>query len=346
MPAFWKKKRFWGSIIAIVLLAYCLKDISITQIKIMYQSVNFYFLIPSALFSFGMVIFRAVRWRVILEKTKKVGLFRIISLYSAGQVVNISMPALTGQVGRLLLFAKKESLSKSYVFSTIVIEVLFDAVTMFLFIIFLSTATFVFPPEYRSVSIILAIGTALLIVLLYLILHFEKQIGVIGKKILRGRWPGVYITLKRFSKSFTKGISLLRSTQYFFRTFMYSVASWIAHALLIYFLFKSFGFDLPIIAAVVVMVLNTLALMIPITPGNVGTFELVVVAALLAYGVPKSDAVLFALALHILDLIPIFIMGLFFLRSEKVNLKEIQEQGAKEEILDRVDDLVTEEQKI
>lgn len=346
MPAFWKKKQFWGLIIAIILLAYCLKDISTTQIKIMYQSVNFYFLIPSLAFSFGMIIFRAVRWRVILENMKKVGLIRIISLYSAGQVVNISMPALTGQVGRLLLFAKKESLSKTYVFSTIVIEVVFDAVTMFLFIIFLSTATFAFPPEYHSVSIILAIATGILIVLLYLILHFEKQIGVLGKKILRGRWPGVYITLKRFSKSFTKGISLLRSSQHFFRTFLYSVVSWIAHALLIYFLFKAFGFELPIIAAVVVMVLNTLALMIPITPGNAGTFELVVVAALLAYGIEKSDAILFALALHILDFIPIFIMGLFFLKSEKVDFKEIKKQGEKEEILGRVDNLVTEEQKI
>ncbi len=345
MPAFWKKKRFWGSIIAIILLAYCVKDISITQIKVMYLSVNFYFLIPSIALSFGMIIFRAIRWRIIIEKTKKVRLFRIISLYSAGQVINISMPALTGQVGRLLLFAKKENLSKTYVFSTIVIEVLFDAITMFLFIILLSTATFAFPPEYRSISIILAVATASLIILLYLILHFEKQIGILGKKILRGRWPGVYITLKRFSRSFTKGISLLRSTQYFFRTFMFSIASWVAHAFLIYFLFKSFGFDLPIIAAVVVMVINTIALMVPITPGNAGTFELVVVAALLAYGIPKSDAVLFALALHILDLIPISIMGLFFLRSEKVNLREIQEQGEKEEILDRVDDLVTEEQK-
>lgn len=343
MPAFWKKKQFWGSIIAIVLLAYCIKDISAAQVRIMYQSVNFYFLIPSIALSFGMIIFKAVRWRIIIEKTKKVRLFRIISLFSAGQVINISMPALTGQVGRLLLFAKKESLSKTYVFSTIVIEILFDAITMLLFIIFLSTATFAFPPEYRSISIILAAATASLIVLLYLILHFEKQIGTLGKKILRGRWPGVYITLKRFSRSFTKGISLLRSTQYFFRTFMFSIASWVAHAFLIYFLFKSFGFDLPIIAAVVVMVINTIALMVPITPGNVGTFELVVVAALLAYGIPKSDAVLFALALHILDLIPISIMGLFFLRSEKVNLREIQELGEKEEILDRVDDLVTEE---
>jgi len=346
MRYFYKKKQFWGSIIAIVLLAYCVKDISISQINILYESVNFYYLIPAVLFSFAMIISKAVRWRTIIEKTKKIPMFRVISLFSAGQVINISMPALTGQVGRLLLFSKKEKLSKTYVFSTIVLEILFDAMSMLLIIVFLSTATFAFPKEYRSISIIIAIATAALFAALYILLNYQDQIGDFGKRVLRGRWPGVYITLKKFSRSFTKGISLLRSTQYFFRTLLLSFASWVSHALLIYFLFKAFGFDLPIIAAVVVMVVNTIALMVPITPGNAGTFELVVVAALLAYHIPKSDAVLFALALHIIDLIPIFIMGFFFLRSEKMTIKEIQEEGEKEEILDQVDDLVAEEQNI
>jgi len=121
--------------------------------------------------------------------------------------------------------------------------------------------------------------------------------------------------------------------------------AWISHALLIYFLLKSFGFDLPIISAIAVMLINTIALIVPITPGNFGTFEFAVVAALLAYHVTKSDAALFAIALHILDLIPIFIMGLFFLKSEKMTIKEIQEEGEKEEILDQIENLVVEEQK-
>ena len=51
---------------------------------------------------------------------------------------------------------------------------------------------------------------------------------------------------------------------------------------------------------------------------------------------PKSDAVLFALALHLADFIPIFVMGSFFLRSEKVTIDEIKKEGAEEEILDRM----------
>jgi uncharacterized membrane protein YbhN (UPF0104 family) len=87
-------------------------------------------------------------------------------------------------------------------------------------------------------------------------------------------------------------------------------------------------------AAMVIMIVNMLLLMIPITPGNAGTFELAVVASLAAFGVHKSDAVLYALALHIADFIPVFVMGLLFLRREKTTIQEIQEEGEQEDALE------------
>jgi uncharacterized protein (TIRG00374 family) len=343
MPNFLKKKQFWGSIIAVILLAYCIKDVSTTEIQILYQRLNFYYLIPAFLMQAMMIASKAIRWRTIVEKTKRLSIWKIIPLFSAGQVINIIMPALTGQVGRILLFAKKENLSKTYVFSTVVIEVLFDAISLLICIFLLSSAAIVFPPEYRSISYIIAIATVVLFILLYLFLHYKEKFDNIMRRVLRDRWPGVYITLKKFSLSFTKGIALLRSSQYFFRTLAYSLAAWVTHVLVIYFLFESFGFELPLITAVVIMVINTVALMIPITPGNAGTFELVVVAPLLAFHIPKSDAVLFALALHIIDFLPMFLMGSFYFRTEKVTIKEIDKEGEKEEILDKVDEIVVEE---
>jgi uncharacterized protein (TIRG00374 family) len=337
MPAFWKKKQFWGSLIAIILLAYCVKDIRLEDMRRLCERVNFYFLIPSLAMEFLMIIFKAVRWKTIVEKVKRIKFFRVLFLFSAGQVINIVMPALTGQVGRLLLFSKREDLSKSYVFSTIVIEVLFDSISMLLFILALSITSFVIPPEYRSISIIIGVVTVSMIILLYLILHFQDSLGRFGRRVMRGRWPGLYITLKKFSYSFTKGIGLLRSSQYFSRTLLLSLGSWAAHAAVVYFLFRAFGFELPFIAAIVVMVINTVALMVPITPGNAGTFELAVVASLLAFKIVKSDAVLFALALHILDMIPIFVMGFLFLHSERLSIKEIEEAGGKEELMEQME---------
>jgi uncharacterized protein (TIRG00374 family) len=228
--------------------------------------------------------------------------------------------------------------------------VLFDAISLLIFIVTLSAASFAFPAEYRKIGFIIAFATVGLLIGLYLILHYEEPIGQIGKKLLRGRWPGVYITLKKFSRSFTKGIEMLKSSQYFIKTLFYSLASWVSHILVIYYLFKAFGLKLPILAATVVMVVNTIALMIPITPGNAGTFELAVVASLLAFKTVKSDAVLFALALHIIDLIPIFVMGSLFIFTKRVTIKEMKEfreEGEKEEVMEVEDDspLLTEEDK-
>ncbi len=341
MLSIFKKKHFWGILIATILLGYCLKDIRLHNMRELFFRVDFYYLIPTIIIEFLMIIFRALRWRTIVEKTKRIGVLRIVPLYSAGQVLNIVLPALTGQVGRLLLFSKKENLSKSYVFSTIVIEILFDAISLLIFVFLLSMVSFVLPAEYRTISYAIGIGTFSLFALLYLILHFKEGIGQIGRKLMRGRWPGLYITLKKFSYSFTRGIDLLHSGQYFLRTLFYSSLSWACHVLVIYCLFKSFGFDLPIASAVVVMVINTLALLIPITPGNAGTFELAVAAGLMAFKIGKSDAVLFALALHILDLIPILLMGGFFFRAERMTLKEIEDEGQKEKFLNQVDEAET-----
>jgi uncharacterized membrane protein YbhN (UPF0104 family) len=79
-------------------------------------------------------------------------------------------------------------------------------------------------------------------------------------------------------------------------------------------------------------------MMIPITPGNAGTFEVAVSTTLSAFSVPRSDAVLFALALHLLDLLPIFIFGFLFVHLEKVSISEIRNKQSEHTILDEVDE--------
>lgn len=332
---FWKSKQFWGTIVAVALLGYCVKDITLDELRILSQRVDYWYLIPAVLCTFLFVILRALRWQLMVSQHKKIKATRIIALYSAGQVLNIVMPVLTGQVGRLFLFARKEGLRKTFVFSTIILEVLFDALSLVIFLLFTSLA-FVVPAEYRAVGVIIAIITGALLIVLYMVLHFQTKLEDIGRRRMRHRWPSMYVGLKKFMRSFTKGIKTLRSSQHFFGTLAYSLTSWTIHVAVIYFLFLSFGLDLPFAAAAVVMIVNTLALLIPITPGNAGTFELAVSTSLAAFAVGRSDAVLFAVALHLLDFLPVVIFGMTFLRMEKLSISEIKAKHQDTDILDHV----------
>ncbi len=330
-----KSKQFWGTLIAIALLAYCVKDVSLEELRALSQRVNFLYLAPALVCTFLFIIFRALRWQLMVSQHKRIKPSRAIALYSAGQVLNIVMPVLTGQVGRLFLFARKEGLRKTFVFSTIVLEVLFDALSLVIFLLFTSLA-FVVPDSYRSAGIVIAVATVTVLILFYMMLQFQGRLEDVGRRRLRNRWPSLYVGVLKFMRSFAKGIETLRSTQHFIGTFGYSLVSWTAHTLAIYFMFMAFGFELPYAAAATVMIINTLALMIPVTPGNAGTFEVAVSTSLTAFAVGRSDAVLFAVALHILDLLPVFAFGLSFLHMEKLSIREIKSQHEDDMILDRV----------
>ncbi len=333
MPSIFKKKQFWGCLIAFAILAYVLRDINIRDIRELAGRVSVKFILLALVLHAMVNIVKAYRWKIIVEKAKRLKFWRVIPMFSAGQVINILLPALTGQAGRILLFSKKADLSKTYVLSTIVIEVIFDAISLLLCIALLSTATIVFPREYLHISYLVAIATLLSLILLYLMLHYTEQVENINRRLFRDRWPGGYVAVRKFYRSFTKGISLLRSGHYFSRTLLTSLLAWMFHAAAIYFLFLSFGFKLPLISAVVIMVINTVALMVPITPGNAGTFELAVAAPLLAFKIGRTDAVMFALALHIIDFFPIMVMGSIFIHTERLSLKEIGKEGEEEKEL-------------
>ncbi|HQL24163.1 MAG TPA: lysylphosphatidylglycerol synthase transmembrane domain-containing protein [candidate division Zixibacteria bacterium] len=333
----WKKKKFWGTLVAVALLAFCVKDISLTDLHSLSVRIDYIYLIPATVCTFLYSVFKALRWRLMVKTQKTIPAWNAITLYSAGQVINVVMPALTGQLGRILLFARAEGLRKTFVFSTIVLEVLLDAITLVAALLLTSLA-FAIPDRYRTAGYIIGLVTLVLIGLLYLLLHYEDRAENFGGAWCRARWPKFHAGMQKSIRSFTSGMELLRSSQNVCLSLGLSFLYWGAHIFVVYFLFLAFGFGLPFSAAAMVMVINTLALMVPITPGNAGTFEVAVSTALLAFRVARPDAVLFALALHLLDLLPLWLLGMWFLRTEKVSLKDIREQHEDRLILDEMDE--------
>ncbi len=322
---FWKKKQFWGTLLAVLLLAYCVKDIKISEVQLLLKRLDFFMLFLAIAGAYLFIIIRALRWKLMAEQQKKITVMQALSLYGAGQIVNMAMPVLTGQVGRMFLFSKKGGFKKTFIFSTIVLEILFDAIALIVFLVLISLA-FAFPDKYRSLGMIIASVTISILALLYFMLHYKDKIDDFNRSKLRHKWPGAYIGIRKFLGSFTKGINMLKSSQHMIGSLAYSLMAWVMHTLSIYFLFKSFGFELPVATAATVMIINTIALMVPITPGNAGTFEIAVSRSLTAFAIGRSDAVLFALALHIIDFLPIFTLGIYFMRSEHISIKEIKKE--------------------
>jgi uncharacterized protein (TIRG00374 family) len=83
------------------------------------------------------------------------------------------------------------------------------------------------------------------------------------------------------------------------------------------FSLRAVGLHLHLTAAILVLVAVNLALAIPFAPpGNIGTLELGAILALHEFGVPKEQALAFAICYHLLQVVPICILGFIFVTRD------------------------------
>ncbi len=321
---------------AVGIMAFLFYDLDIPRTVEVAEQLRLIYLIPILACATGLIVFKTWRWMTIVSKVKKVLFWPTLALYSTAQVIAVLLPALTGQAGRVLLFSRKGDFSKTYAFSTIFLEIVLDGAGLII-LMMLSSSVFVFPEEYRFVSYIIGGATIFVLILFYCSLHFQSRMEGFGYRRIRPRSPKVYLIIKKFLRSFNDGISVIKSTDKLFVISLNTFLAWGCHVGAVFFLFYLFNFDLPIWAAVVVIIVNYLALMIPITPGNLGSFQLAVVASLNVFSIPKTEAVLFSILLYIVDMLPMVILAAFFVFKENFSISEISED---EELIAEVENIV------
>jgi uncharacterized protein (TIRG00374 family) len=317
-----KKKRFWGSILAIAILIYCFYDYDFKTVGQLAKEANYWLLLPMASLEILLVFVRSQRWRYILDPIKRTDIFPMFSLYSIGAFINLTLPALTGQMARTYLLSKRERISKTSAATSIILEVLFDGFSLVGLMLVVSLV-FVFPGWLRKWEVALGVGVVTCFVLLYYISHRYESLASIAKKNLSFLSPGFYEKLKDIWYSFVAGLTMLRSTKHLAIAVVFSLFSWFTRGVVVFFLVKALNFSMPVWGALVVMVINSLLVMVVITPGNLGTFNLACLFGLSLFGVGKTEAMSFSILLYAVTFLPIIILGLAFILKEGLSFKEL-----------------------
>ncbi len=327
MKVILKYKRIAGIVIAAVLLFLSFHDLDREIIGNILSEANYWMLIPATIAAFAINVFKALRWRIIIDPVKTISVRNMLSIFSVGQMVNVSLPVLTGQAARILLVAKRADLPKTYCATTVLLEVLFDGISL-LILMAASSTVVVFPGWLANSGLLAGAVLAVLLTLFLLIVHNRRKIRVFGRRRVKVRYPRLFEKIRHVSRSFADALDMLKSTRHTLLTAIFSLCLWASHALVVIFLIKSLGIAIPLVGAIVILVLNSVLLMFPITPGNLGTFQIACVFSMTTlFNVPKENAVSFSIVLHLLDLVPIFIGGLLFLYLDHMRFAELREEA-------------------
>jgi uncharacterized membrane protein YbhN (UPF0104 family) len=92
-------------------------------------------------------------------------------------------------------------------------------------------------------------------------------------------------------------------------------------------MFQAFGFSLPLVAAGVLLVILMIGIAIPAGPGFVGNWHFFCILGLSLYGIPKAEALSFAIVYHFLSIGIIVLLGLIFLPFNRFSLRDMKTQA-------------------
>jgi len=138
-----------------------------------------------------------------------------------------------------------------------------------------------------------------------------------------------------FTGSATRSMEFLRGPRRVLVAAVLSLAVWMMFPLSTYALAHAFDLRLGFAAALVVQVCVLAAVALPQAPGFIGPFHVATLKATELFGVGQGDAGAFAMMLWAVNVVPITVAGLAFLRRERLNLLELADASA--EAADRVD---------
>ena len=152
-----KKKKILfiaGILISIICSWLFARKIEWSQLSVALKDAEYAYIIPTIILIFVSYYFRAVRWSALIAPIKRVSVFNLFSATMIGFMANSVLPARIGEIIKPVIVARKEKIKVTTSFATVVMERIFDLLSI---IVFASLLFFFLPVETlqdRSVSMI------------------------------------------------------------------------------------------------------------------------------------------------------------------------------------------------
>ena len=294
------------------------------------KNANYLFVIPGVFCYFLALAWRTLRWQAILQPLSYFSFRRLWPVITVGYAANNVLPVRLGELVRAYYLNLREGASKSSTLGTILLERVFDGIS----ILFLVGVVSLFVPVvglFRDLGeqahinwLVLTLGLSIPFFLLSAIMIIAGVWPQGMKKLVLhlGKWlpSRVRSSVQEFVFLFLAGLSALHSPRRLLAIFLLSVPVWLSEAGLYFFIALGFEIDvefssLGILVGVLILTTATsnLGVSIPSTGGGIGPFEFFAQATLIFFGVGAGVASAYALVVHAALLVPVTILGLLYI---------------------------------
>jgi uncharacterized protein (TIRG00374 family) len=224
-----------------------------------------------------------------------------------GFAVSIVVPARAGELARAEWLGRRTGLPRATILGSIVLDHLVNAAGMFCGIAVLPLILDL--PGWLHAGIWLALVVFAAAASVVFVLRPKAGLPTPDGAVASGGRVGAGVA--SFLARARLGLTAMRDRRALARSLGASLVAWVLEMGVVFFTLRAFGIHVPFGVSLLVLMAVNLALVVPFAPpANLGTLELGATLALMECGVPKGQALAFALVYHFLQVIPIGAGGL------------------------------------
>jgi len=276
-------------------------------------------------------VLRALRWVYLLAPIGRVRFSVALKTTIIGFAATALLPARAGELLRPYLLARKEGLSATATFATVIVERLLDTIMV---VLLFTSYLLVFDPgvgaadaaTFRQVKLGGALAAALCLVFLVLLFFLAGHPGTLERLTLglsKVLPPRLSERAGRFVRTFAEGLAIVRQPVRLLAAIALSLPLWLSIALGIWLVTRAFHIVMPFTGSFLIVALLVVGVAVP-TPGAVGGFHYFYRLGATAFFAASSDrAVGAALVLHAVSFVPVAIAGLVLLAQEGLSLSRL-----------------------
>jgi uncharacterized protein (TIRG00374 family) len=254
-------------------------------------------------------ILRGIRARLLFPA---LSLKDSIGAVFIGYAANNILPARLGEVVRAEVVSKRAKTSRVTTLSNIFLERILDGASV-VFLLSIGALSLSLPPWAIKLQYTGIVIFGVLIASAFLMLRFGEGLF---KKILPDKiLPLVTKVTEGFSFAF-------KSVATSVKILLLSIAIWTFESAMFYFGGTAFNLPLTFFGAMFLMGVINLGVLIPSSPGNIGLFQYFTVITLAILSIPAPEATAFAVVIHVCQIVPVTLIGLWCLRSFGVSLRK------------------------
>ncbi len=271
---------------------------------------------------------RAWRWQYLLEPLGTPSFANAFRATVVGFAASAVLPARAGEVIRPYFLSRRERVSATGAFATVILERVLDMLT----VVALLASYLVFSgPQLTETNALwyqavkwsggsAAVAGIIAMIVMFVLARDPARLGVTLQRLERVLPSKLAGLLAKVAERFASGLAIVRQPGRLIVALALSLPLWLSIAAGIWAVSVAFHLSVSFPGSFLVIAFLVIGVAVP-TPGAVGGFHAMYkLAATTFFGAGEDGAVGAAIVLHLMTVVPPLLMGLLFAAEEGLNL--------------------------